>query len=381
MRESQAEIKAIEAQLRSIRADSSSSQRVPSTVLEPSSTHTRSRPETVLHKSTLKKPAPSKPAPSKPASANSIANSVATKRVESYPLPPKHRLPSDLEATVERLQEQSAFYIQQYRQLQSQSFQTPEQILSQALKILESQVQHINHLSVVQESAILELKTIAAQVEREWKAIERSRGEYVDEFESSPICEYVGTAVPQIEKNRDGIYVLSARSIDLFKAEREATLTAEALRHWANREKPSPSQSSQPSIWQRLTNRLSPSDVDAMPPHAPAHPTRASSPATGPTRVGSHPSRRTVRSQRRTTSNSVLRIKEAVALFLGAVIVRMVLDMLLVSFPVLWTPAVALLVTPAAIAVYRSSHTPQSGLVWGYRLLVIMLGLLLGGRL
>ena len=370
MRESKAEIKAIEAQLRSIRADSSSSERVPSTVLESKATQTRSRPETLLHQSTIKKTVPNKPA-----SANSASNSVPTKRVESYPLPPKHRPPSDLEATVERLQEQSAFYIQQYRQLQSQSFQTPEQILSQALKILESQVQHINHLSVVQESAILELKTIAAQVEREWKAIERSHGEYVDECESSPICEYVGTAVPQIKKNKDGVYILSARSIDLFKAEREAALTADALRHWANREKPPTSQSSQPSIWQRLTNRLSPSDVDALPNAATPPTTRASSPA-------ARPSHRTSRSQRRrSTSNSILRMKEAVALFLGAIAVRMVLDMVLASFPVLWTPAVALLVTPAAIAVYRSSHTPQSGLVWGYRLLVIMLGLLLGGRL
>lgn len=342
MRETQAEIKAIEAQLRSIRAEpvranssqthSSSSQRAAATVLEPSSTKTRT-------------PAQSN-ARSRHTSVQNHASSqthspdplTSAKRVESYPLSSKHRLPNHLEAMVDRLQAQSASYVQQFTKLQSQAFQTPEQLLDRALEILDSQVQHINQLSAVQENAILELKTIATQVEREWKAIEHSHGEIPDELDTPAICQYVGTAVPQIEKNKEGTYVLSARSIDLFKAEREATLTAEALRHWANRGK---SKSAPPRL-----------------------------------------SRRIARSQRRQSpSNSMLRLKEAVALFLGAVIVRMVLNMVLANFPVLWTPAIALLVTPAAIAVYRSGHTPQSGLVWGYRLLVIMLGLLLGGRI
>jgi hypothetical protein len=77
----------------------------------------------------------------------------------------------------------------------------------------------------------------------------------------------------------------------------------------------------------------------------------------------------------------VLRLKEAVALFLGAVIVRLVLDMVMTSFPMLGTPVIALVVTPVAIAVYRSSSTPQAGLIWGYRLLIIMIGLLIGARL
>lgn len=344
MRESQAEIKAIEAQLRSIRAEpvrahskpihSGLSQSTSSTVQKPSSTETRTvtQPNARSRHTSVQNHSPNPNYASTPL--------TSAKRVESYPLSSKHRLPNHLEAMVDRLQAQSASYVQQFTKLQSQAFQTPEQLLDEALEILDSQVQHINRLSAVQENAILEWKTIATQVEREWKAIERSHGEISDQLDTPTICQYVGTAVPQIEKNKDGTYVLSARSVDLFKAEREATLTAEALRHWANRGK---SKSAPSSSSRRIT--------------------------------------RSQRQRRQSPSHSMLRLKEAVALFLGAVIVRIVLNMVLASFPVLWTPAVAVLVTPAAIAVYRSSHTPQSGMVWGYRLLVIMLGLLLGGRL
>lgn len=397
MRETQAEIKAIEAQLRSIRVDANPPQRVPSTRQEPSSTHPRSRNTTTLNPSSQVRQRENSTMPNRrPMEYSSQAKSSQTKRVEGYPLSPKHRLPSHLEATIDRLQEQSTFYVQQFRQLQSQSFQTPEQLFEQSLKILESQVQHINQLSAVQESAVLELKTIAEQVEREWKTLEQSQHDYSHyrdsgeaALDSPPICEYVGTAVPQIEKNQDGIYVLSARSLDLFKAEREATLTAEALRHRANRKNISEPQSAPLSIWQRLTNLLSPassasstrstrSKVRAAAQSELRTPLATATSATATPDQPPHPSRRAAQSRRQ---RSVLRLKEAVALFLGAVIVRVVLDMVLVSFPGFWTPAIALLVTPAAIAVYRGSHTPQSGLVWGYRLLIIMIGLLLGARL
>lgn len=389
MRETQAEIKAIEAQLRSIRVDANPPQRVPSIRQEPSSTHPRSRNTTTLNPSSQVRQGENSTIPNRrPPEYSSQAKSSQTKRVEGYPLSPKHRLPSHLEATIDRLQEQSTFYVQQFRQLQSQSFQTPEQLFEQSLKILESQVQHINQLSAVQESAILELKTIAEQVEREWKTLEQSQHDYSHysdsgeaALDSPPICEYVGTAVPQIEKNQDGIYVLSARSLDLFKAEREATLTAEALRHRANYKNISEPQSAPPSIWQRLTNLLSPAGSASSARskvRSTAQPELRDSPKTATPGQPPHPSRRAARSRRQ---RSVLRLKEAVALFLGAVIVRVVLDMVLVSFPGFWTPAIALLVTPAAIAVYRGSHTPQSGLVWGYRLLIIMIGLLLGARL
>lgn len=402
MRETQAEIKAIEAQLRSIRVDTNPPQRVPSTTLEPSSTHPRSRHTTTLNSSSqIRQGEIFAPSNRRPTESSSPAKPTPTKRVQGYPLSPKHRLPNHLEATIDRLQEQSTFYVQQFKQLQSQSFQTPEQLFEQSLKILESQVQHINQLSAVQENAILELKTIAEQVEREWKTIERSQRGYSDAIHSaeaaldSPpiceyvVCEYVGTAVPQIEKNQDGIYVLSARSIDLFKAEREATLTAEALRHRAGRRNASEPQSVPPSIWQRLTNLLSPassassassarSKVRSLPISSTTASSTTASSTTATPDQPSPSSRRVARSRRQ---RSVLRLKEAVALFLGAVIVRVVLDMVLASFPVFWTPAIALLVTPAAIAVYRGSHTPQSGLVWGYRLLIIMIGLLLGARL
>jgi hypothetical protein len=47
----------------------------------------------------------------------------------------------------------------------------------------------------------------------------------------------------------------------------------------------------------------------------------------------------------------------------------------------LWLPIVALIVLPAAIAIYRTTFTPETGFAWGYRLFLVMIGLLLGGRL
>jgi hypothetical protein len=254
---------------------------------------------------------------------------------------------------------------------------------------LEAQVQHINQLSTVQESALLELKSIAEQVEREWQSLERCQDGYATktELDNLPICEYLDTAVPQIEKNEEGVYVLSARSLDLFKAEREAALTAQSLRHWANRKHSDPSHSTRmsPSIWHWLTHLWSPADAEqtrsrtggARVPEQPishlAPPTAPGQPSQALRQRRSYP--------HRPVSRSVLRLKEAVALFLGAVIVRLVLDMVMTSFPMLGTPVIALVVTPVAIAVYRSSSTPQAGLIWGYRLLIIMIGLLIGARL
>ncbi|MGB3493130.1 MAG: hypothetical protein WBA57_10405 [Elainellaceae cyanobacterium] len=65
----------------------------------------------------------------------------------------------------------------------------------------------------------------------------------------------------------------------------------------------------------------------------------------------------------------------------GAAIARIGMDHLLVMYPMLWPIVFALVVTPAAIAIYRSTVNPQSSFVLGRCLLLIMMGLLIGGRL
>lgn len=369
MSKSQAEIKAIEAQIRSIRANPGQPARTSTTVdksftspsevgaaatlrrqpLDSQMSHQSLSTQT-KHQSVLPSPSATPPAQRKQ-TAPSLPSLTTT------PSPAANLRHAELAAMVERLQQQTARHVQQYRQLQAQSFQPPRYILDRSLKILEAQVQHINHLSAVQEAAILELKTMAETLEQDWDAMALDRGKDA-ELEKLPICEYIDIAVPRIEQDEDGVYVLSSRLIDLFKAEREAALTAQSLRHWGNREKTRVIPTKSAWRWWPFAN--------------------ASNQGKGSDRLSSQPNSVSGQRSRRVTSFSW---RESIALFVGALVVRMGLDWLLMTFSLPWVPAIALLVTPAAIAVYRSGHQPDSSLVWTYRLLIIMIGLLLGGRL
>lgn len=60
---------------------------------------------------------------------------------------------------------------------------------------------------------------------------------------------------------------------------------------------------------------------------------------------------------------------------------RVGLDLLLLAHSGLWLPVAALIITPAAIAIYRTMVNPQAGFALGRQLLLIMIGLLLGGRI
>lgn len=64
-----------------------------------------------------------------------------------------------------------------------------------------------------------------------------------------------------------------------------------------------------------------------------------------------------------------------------AIVVRMAIDRLLLQFPGLWIVMAAMVLTPVAIALYQTAVNPQSTVHSGRRLLVIMMGLLIGGQL
>ena len=74
-------------------------------------------------------------------------------------------------------------------------------------------------------------------------------------------------------------------------------------------------------------------------------------------------------------------VPQGLAWFSGAMIVRMGIDRLLVHFPSLWIVMAAIVLTPVAIALYQTAVNPQSTVHSGRRLLVIMIGLLIGGQL
>lgn len=80
-------------------------------------------------------------------------------------------------------------------------------------------------------------------------------------------------------------------------------------------------------------------------------------------------------------SDVLLALLDAGVVMAGAIALRVVADLLLLWFPWLWGPVVLLLCSPAGIAVVLANRLPQLSLLLGYRLLLIVLGLWIGGRL
>lgn len=224
------------------------------------------------------------------------------------------------------------------RQLHLPETVTPS--VEMAIARMEAQIDQIHDLAIAQEAALLELKNLAEAVDRERKLD--------PEADDLPTCEFLAAAVPLIERDRDGVLVVSSRPIDLFRAEREAVSIAKNLRS----RQPSRHRRRQRSLWDKLFALLD--GGDAVPQ---ARERRPSQPAPPP-----------------------LTVADAAIWIVGATVARVGLDLLLSSFPHLWLPVAGLIVLPAAIAIYRTTFTPETGFAWGYRLFLAMIGLLLGGR-
>ena len=238
---------------------------------------------------------------------------------------------------------------------------------------LTTQAQRINQLSQTQEAAILELKAIADQLERDIRKREML-GE-PDSYPDDPIptvCEYESAIVPAIAQDRAGRFILTHRSVDLYQAEREATLTAQALRdRTVSRNLAFDGLDSLPdlglsclieepigfiqTIWNKCSAQLKPLFTPS-----PRRPSRRS------------------KSRHRSPGMSWL---DAMIWFSSATILRLGLDFLLTAYPALWPPVLALVLALVAIALYQTAFAPRADFSLGYRLLVAIAGLIVGGRL
>jgi hypothetical protein len=113
----------------------------------------------------------------------------------------------------------------------------------EGLRRIESQAERINQLSAELETAVLELKEIASEVNQDWRAFQAIQQPTIDAIakrDTSPsfasnICEYHVANVPNVQQKPSGSFLLSSRPIDLFKAEREAALLAQTLRRRTKR--------------------------------------------------------------------------------------------------------------------------------------------------
>jgi hypothetical protein len=317
MRESQIEIQAIQAKLQALQMGRTAMRQPltpPSERLEP-------------------KPPPAKSAPpSDEATDWAEIDAFGTQRDRAVGV--REQLPRQLPLEPRRLSTRETAAL--LRQLHLPETVEPSE--ATALQRLEAQIEHINELAIAQESALIELKALA-------ETIERDRHVDGDDEDGLPTCEFLAAAVPLVERDAEGVLIVSTREIDIFRAEREAVFTAKTLRR---RRASRPSRHAarhRSSLWDLLKSLF---DQPA--------PTRRSAPPK-------------------------LTVADAAVWIIGATVARVGLDLLLSAFPQLWLPIVTLIVLPAAIAIYRTTFTPETGFAWGYRLFLVMIGLLLGGRL
>jgi hypothetical protein len=231
------------------------------------------------------------------------------------------------------------------------------QQLAETWRQLEAKADQVNQLSATQEAMLLEVRAIAQRVERDWRATGLQDFPFADaDGDLSALYGRDSADVPVIERDATGKFVMTQRTLELSKAEREAALMAEVLR-----KKRQPRSSILTplgrAVWngfQRLLAGNPSRPKSRRPPVAPSNVV-----------VQAHPD---------------LSLQQAATWLVGATLARMAIDALLISYPAFWLPAVGLIIAPAAIAAYRTTVAPESSIQWGYRLLLIMVGLLLGGR-
>jgi hypothetical protein len=237
-----------------------------------------------------------------------------------------------------------------------------EQRLNLSFQALEKQAEQINQLAQAQETAILEFKAIADKVESNWKAIDLEEASQAGidprQLTDPPIiCEYIDAMVPQVARDPSGTLVLRPKMVDIYKAEREAQTVAKSLRQ----------RSPHAKTWQhRLQDWLFPSSSSTLPSATPKAMTNM---------TAAYPS------TRRPAMRRISLLKQSLLFLIGGIVGRVVLDFIVALVPALWMPALMLMVLPGAIAMYQATKTPQSGFIWGYRLVLILMGLLIGGRL
>jgi len=103
-------------------------------------------------------------------------------------------------------------------------------------KRLEYQASHINQLSTELEAALLELKAIASQVNADWTTLQKMQHSSTQAIIPN-VCEYQITKLPLVQYKPSGVFLLTSRSVDLFKAEREAIVLAQVLRRRTRRKR------------------------------------------------------------------------------------------------------------------------------------------------
>ncbi|GAB4148458.1 MAG: hypothetical protein Fur0046_26950 [Cyanobacteria bacterium J069] len=257
---------------------------------------------------------------------------------------------------------------------------------TEVMRLLEVKADEINQLSAAQEAAMLELKAIAQKLERDWKTLDAQHTAFPDATSELPsLCAYLETEVPLVQRDENGAFVVTKRPVDLFQAEREAEFMAHSLRHRVE------GRAGETISRGRRSPTANTFTANAFMTNAPELMQRAMQGLLGLVRQALIPSDRSrlARSaQRRSTTmsaeqsplSSPLSMQTSAALLIGSAIARIGADLVLAANPGFWLPVALLIVAPAALAIYRTTVAPHTSVTWGYRIFLILLGLLIGGR-
>ncbi len=314
---------------------------------------------------------------------------------------------------------------------QHQALESPFQQVSSAESVLNStsdsvdaafqqldvQVQHVNSMSQALEAALQEIATAAQHLNQQRiQAAAKGQRTCFDHLDAPLVYDPQRinpeqTYLPQIERSNRGEFVITGRPLTWEKNAQEAPSSdsvlnssqpqegraiATHLRHQRTARKPhssagvstflaaivrwfNPSHGAATDTTYTAQTKASPG---ARPRHNQLPSASATTFATPAAPTFSHPHRNPKqRSSQETSSAGSSTIPATLLLIGGSAIARKGMDELLVMYPMLWPLVIALVVTPAAIAIYRSTVDPDSSFTLGRRLLFVMIGLLLGGRL
>lgn len=77
----------------------------------------------------------------------------------------------------------------------------------------------------------------------------------------------------------------------------------------------------------------------------------------------------------------VAALGEGICWIAAAILLRVVAQGMLMSSPAVWSVTLVLVLAPAFVAVGLSAIAPRLSLLVGYRLVLLMVGLLIGGKL
>lgn len=263
----------------------------------------------------------------------------------------------------------------------------PEFPAAEAMRLLEVKADEINQLSAAQEAAMLELKAIAQKLERDWKTLDTQQQALAGETANLPaLCEYLETEVPLVQRDEKGAFVVTKRPVDLFQAERDAKWMAQNLRQRGDGR--STSSASQGRRYRSAGLAPTPSSATAIAVTTAQRALRGLLALVNQVLLPSDRQRTARSMQRQSTTATAGRpplteapsMRTSAVLLIGAAIARIGADWLLAMNAGFWLPVALLIVAPAALAIYRTTVAPHTSITWGYRIFLIFLGLLIGGR-